>query len=245
MDEPDGLADGMRTHPDSATASPAIDDVAAERLLADPGAAPGPGLEALAAVLAAAAAPAPPGPQPGEEAALAHFREAMRDHAIPPLSWRRRMLAQIASAKIAAAALASGLVLTGGVAAAATGTLPDTAQETAQDMFAQVGISVPGPDDGDEPRSEESGKPADAGDEGKGAEISDLATTTEGSPDKGEVISDAASSEGQTRSEERSSEVPAARDDTDHAPESLPTEAAGDDAPTDRAPDTADAGSRG
>jgi hypothetical protein len=118
------------------------------------------------------------------------------------------------------AAVASGataaLLLTGGVAAAATGTLPGAAQDTARDMLATIGVTVPGADeaaaghaDQRGPVAEDTGEvtpveaPADeqtdgaAEDDaqsGQGAEVSELARTTEATgADKGAEISGFAS----------------------------------------------------
>jgi hypothetical protein len=71
----------------------------------------------VAAVLAAAAAPAE-APLPGEAAALAVFRQ------IHQPSRRERVVQGLVRAKVAALAVAGGVVLASGVATAATGTLP-------------------------------------------------------------------------------------------------------------------------
>jgi len=47
----------------------------------------------------------------------------------------------------AVAATATGALLTGGVAVAATGALPGAAQDTARTMLGTVGVTVPGPAD--------------------------------------------------------------------------------------------------
>ncbi len=92
----------------------------------------------VAAVLAAAAAPTEPGVQPGEAAALAAFRST-----VPALNRRTRMLPSLKAAAVAATA--TGALLVGGVAAAATGTLPGAAQDSARTVLSNVGVSVPGP----------------------------------------------------------------------------------------------------
>ena len=55
--------------------------------------------------------------------------------------------------RAAALALTGGLVLTGGVAAAATGALPGASAPRAQEALTSAGVTVPGPDDhaGDHP----------------------------------------------------------------------------------------------
>jgi hypothetical protein len=88
-------------------------------------------------LLAAAAAPTEPGPQPGEDAALAAFRAA-----VPAPTRRIRMLPSLKATAIAATA--TGALMVGGVAAAA-GTLPGAASDTARAALAKVGVSVGGP----------------------------------------------------------------------------------------------------
>jgi hypothetical protein len=132
------------------------------------------------------------------------------------------MLLQATSAKlVVAAVLAGGVTLGGGVAAAATGSLPDAAQQIAKDTLDNVGMTVPGPEEsaGDDAAERgnadhPSGKPADTANSGKGEEISELArTTSEEGADKGELISstasDGASQAGQ-RSEHAQPSRPAA-----------------------------------
>src|SRR6185503_8713546 len=92
----------------------------------------------VAAVLAAAAAPTEPGPQPREAAALPAFRTAA-----PTPNRRTRMFPPLKAAAVAATA--TGALLTGGVAVAATGALPGAAQDTARTMLGTVGVTVPGP----------------------------------------------------------------------------------------------------
>jgi hypothetical protein len=94
--------------------------------------------EAVAAILRAASAPTRPGPQPGETAALTAFR------AVEPAPRRTPMRSSLTPAKIAfAAAVSGGVLLTGGVAAAATGSLPGAAQDTARTVLSNVGVTVP------------------------------------------------------------------------------------------------------
>lgn len=108
-----------------------------------------------------------------------------------------------------AAAVTGGVLLTGGVAAAATGALPGAAQDTARDMLAHVGVSVPGAaeqsaghaDQRQQPAGTSSGKDdatdqEHAGDStnGKGATISELAKSTPtGGVEHGATVSTAAS----------------------------------------------------
>lgn len=156
----------------------------------------------LTRLLDAATAPAE-GPVPGEEAALAAFR-TIGPGAAASRAGRRHMIRSMTTAKVAAAALAGGLSLVGGVAAAATGSLPGAAQDTARTVLGTVGVTVPGADDhaGTHPDSRgssaDASKPTDApspsATAGKGAEISKLATTTTATGvDKGALISGVAS----------------------------------------------------
>jgi hypothetical protein len=172
--------------------------------------------ERVASLLAAAAAPTEPGPLPGESRALAAYRAAYQS----PVTRRSRMLSSLTSVKTATAAVAgAGVLVTGGVAAAVTGSLPGAAQETAHDMLARVGVSVPGPDDSSAGHADERGSSDQApaaqerdagagardGGSGKGAEVSGLATDpTLRGVDKGAAVSGAAS-EGRSQAGERGS----------------------------------------
>ena len=87
----------------------------------------------------------------------------------------------------AAVVLGTGMLLTGGVAAAATGSLPGAVQDRVRDMLSHVGVSVPGSDDhsaghtDQSGSSEESGRSGSAGDEhrGHGGALSELAKSTD------------------------------------------------------------------
>jgi hypothetical protein len=111
---------------------PAADQDTLERLLdgpLDPGSVP-PGYGGLARLLAAAAAPAAPEELAGEQLARATFAAEMRSRP-PILSPRRTPVARKTfTMKAAAAALVAVLSL-GGIAAAATGLLPDQASPVA------------------------------------------------------------------------------------------------------------------
>jgi hypothetical protein len=109
------------------------------------------------------------------------------------------------TAKIAAASALSALSLVGGgYAVAATGSLPGTAQQTAKDALAQVGVTVPGPaDQAAEVTAARGGQPAPTATasaaptteaSAHGQAVSELATTTElEGVDKGAAISALAS----------------------------------------------------
>jgi hypothetical protein len=115
---------------------------------------------------------------------------------------RSPVLTKPRSAKVVAATLVGGLSLVTGLAMA--GALPGAAQDVASTMLNKVGVSTPSPDShaGDHPNTR--GKSAEhtgpdvptsqPSDPGKGAEISNLATTTDATGvDKGAEISSVAS----------------------------------------------------
>jgi hypothetical protein len=162
-------------------------------------------------LLDAAAAPdEPAGRLPGEAEALAAFRTSTQR------TRRTSMLSPLVSTKAAmAAAIGTGVLLTGGVGAAAAGVLPGPAQQTASTVLKTVGISVPaghggsenGPSgqipgeaaDGNRPsgqtRGEEAGENAEvppAADHGKQVSETAKNTTAEGD-DKGQEIAGLAS----------------------------------------------------
>ena len=155
----------------------------------------------VAALLQAAATPTS-GALDGEAAAVGAVVDAIRSAPSPlPVPRRKTVTAR---AKIAAAGLAGALSLTTGLAAA--NALPGAAQSVASDALGTIGVSVPSPDDhaGDHPNvrgksgqhpddnanDDNGSKPTD----NKGAEISNLAHTTDATgADKGAVISNTAS----------------------------------------------------
>jgi hypothetical protein len=149
MPHDDGLRDEMPirpTHPASEPDAPPLDERAAERLLAgQPGPAEVPSDYArVAELLAAAAAPPSSDELAGEDAAVAAFLSAARP--VPPRAGRRHHSPRhrLVGVKLAAAVVVVVLSLAG-VAAAATGTLPDPAQRVAHRVLG--GAGVPGPDE--------------------------------------------------------------------------------------------------
>jgi hypothetical protein len=161
--------------------------------------------ERVMSLLEAAAAPTEPGPLPGEAEALAAFRASQ------PTPRRSSMLSSVLSAKAGlAAALGTGVLLTGGVGMAAAGALPDGAQDTASEVLAKVGVTVPAAaqDAVAEAGNEGSTSDEEAG-EGelppaadKGQEIAELARSTElEGAEKGAAVSELAS-EGKSRAGE-------------------------------------------
>jgi hypothetical protein len=98
--------------------------------------------------------------------------------------------------KIAGACAVLTIGATAGLAVA--GSLPDAAQGIASNMLEKVGVSVPDPNEnaGDHPnvRGGSTDVPAQPSSSGKGAEVSELATTTPlTGVEKGAAISDLAS----------------------------------------------------
>jgi hypothetical protein len=113
-------------------ASPVADQDVLERLLdgrLDPGSAP-PDYCGLARLLATAAAPAAPQELAGEQLAMATFVAMSQPHPPALVPRRTAVVSKVFTMKAAAAALVAVLSL-GGVAAAATGLLPDQASPVA------------------------------------------------------------------------------------------------------------------
>ena len=190
----------------------------------------------VAAVLAAAAAPTEPGGQPGEAAALAAFRST-----VPALNRRTRMLPSLKAAAVAATA--TGALLVGGVAAAATGTLPGAAQDSARTVLSNVGVSVPGPnahagthpdgtsDDATDDATAPAPVPspaATAAANAHGKAVSDLAhTTTATGAAKGAEISNLASGGKSRAGDEHGKPTPTTTTTTPAAPDDTPGDARG------------------
>ena len=127
-------------------ALPAADQDLLERLLhgrLDPTSAPS-GYGGLARLLAAATAPAAPEELVGERLAMAEFAAVMRSHP-PTLAPRRSAVPRRAlTIKAAAAALVAVLSI-GGVAAAASGLLPDQASPVVDQAPATTGADAAAP----------------------------------------------------------------------------------------------------
>jgi hypothetical protein len=139
-----------------------LDENSADRLLAGdlaPAEAPGP-YSRVAQVFAVAAAPPRDVEIAGEDAAVAAFRAARRSAHAPAPSRRRSLLTKFLGAKAAALAVA-GAVSVGGVAAAATGSLPTQAQQAAHDVLG--GLGVPSPDASAASDDHSAARPAGAG----------------------------------------------------------------------------------
>jgi hypothetical protein len=132
----------------------------------------------------------------GEAEALAAFRAECgtatrgRHRSVSSTSFKKTFRKPVASTPLktaAAAVLGTGLLLTGGVAAAATGSLPGAAQDRARDMLSHVGVSVPGSDDESAGHADQrgsvdgAGRRGEAGDEhsGNGGAVSDQAKNSD------------------------------------------------------------------
>jgi hypothetical protein len=170
MTERDGIQDEMRRLllGEVGSGPLAIDQDTADRLLAgrlDPADAP-PGYAEVANVLAAAAAPTHPHELDDESAALAAFSAARPDRngAVSHAAPRRGRL----GSKLAVVAVAVGVLMVGGVAAAATGSLPEPAQRVVDSVARTAHHIAPWspPRRGDEGKARSSGsdqRPADGG----------------------------------------------------------------------------------
>jgi hypothetical protein len=122
----------------------AVDEKTADRLLAgelEPTEVAGP-YALVATVFAAAAVPPREVELAGEDAAVAAFWAARRSvHTTCPAR-SRPVLSKFLGAKAVALAVA-GTLSVGGVAAAATGSLPEAAQRVAHDLLGNMGVPAP------------------------------------------------------------------------------------------------------
>jgi hypothetical protein len=143
MSHHDALGDMHRLLGPLEASPPAADQDILDRLLEgrlDPASAP-PGYGGLARLLATATAPAAPEELAGERSTMAAFEAVMRSH--PPILVPRRSAvpSKVFTIKAAAAALVAVLSL-GGIAAAATGLLPDRASPKADRAAATTGADA-------------------------------------------------------------------------------------------------------
>jgi hypothetical protein len=143
MNDDDALGVDMHRPLGFLEAAPAADQDILDRLLGgrlDPASAP-PGYGGLARLLAAATAPAVPEELADQQLVLAEFTAVMRSHP-PTLSPRRTPVPRkVLTMKAAAAVLVAALSL-GGVAAAASGLLPDQASSVAEQARATTGAEA-------------------------------------------------------------------------------------------------------
>lgn len=227
-----------------------LDDDSASRMLqglVHPDDAP-PGYGPVAGLLAGAAQ-SPPLAEGDGTATICAMVEVIRAGAAPtPQSSRRRsMLGKLFAGKALVAMAAVALTATG--AAAATGSLPAQVQDVVSDAVSHVGVDLPAdagksadhrqdgehrqPDDKDR-SGEDRSRPGDsggedAGDNGKGAEISDLThdPALDGQP-KGPAVSDVASN-GKSRAGEEQGKPVGGSDDTETPPVATGSKAMGEE----------------
>jgi hypothetical protein len=152
-----------------------------------------PGYGEVALLLAAAADLAASDELIDQGHTVAAMAAVVRSSQAQPKSRSRSVMPRL---KLVSAFTAAALTATTGLAFA--GSLPGAAQDVAANMLAQVGVSVPGPNSssGDHPnvRGSSTGTPVAPPSNGKGADISSLATSpTLTGIAKGAAVSTAAS----------------------------------------------------
>jgi hypothetical protein len=177
-----------------------LDSDTADRLLAGlvaPEDAP-PGYGRVVRLLEVASAEASSEELAREPETVAAMKAALRSPVDRNVASSRRSFMPFALSRprLTAAVFAAAFAASVGMASA--GSLPGAAQDVASEMLAKVGITVPGPNDsaGTHPdvRGNSTSVPIAPADAGKGAEISELATTTDlTGVEKGAAISTAAS----------------------------------------------------
>ena len=177
-----------------------LDSDTADRLLAGsvaPEDAP-PGYGRLVRLLEAASAEASSEELTWEPETVAAMTAALRSPVHRNVASSRRSFMPFAFSRprLTAALVAAAFAASVGMASA--GSLPGAAQDVASEMLAKVGITVPGANDsaGTHPdvRGNSTSVPIAPADVGKGAEISELATTTDlTGVEKGASVSTAAS----------------------------------------------------
>jgi hypothetical protein len=177
-----------------------LDSDTADRLLAGlvaPEDAP-PGYGRVVRLLQVASAEASNEELAREPQTVAAMAAALRSpvHRDSASSRRSFMPFALSRPRLTAAVVAAAFAASVGMASA--GSLPGAAQDVASEMLAKVGITVPGPNDnaGTHPdvRGNSTSVPIAPADAGKGADISELATTTElTGVEKGAAVSTAAS----------------------------------------------------
>ena len=185
--------------------------------------------ERVRSVLDALAAPTEPGPLPGEVDAVAAFRAQHRT--------RRSSMSNLTPFRVAvASAVGAGLFLTGGAAAAATGSLPAAAQDVAHDVLAAVSINVPA---GERPAADQEEtteveetqetevQPEDGTANDHGETVSDLAKDTDATGrDKGQEIAGTASQGRRTAGQETAASAREEHGDAPAGPETGKTRSA-------------------
>lgn len=177
---------------------------------------------------------------------LAAMASATRGAALPQAAPRRSRVARILTAKVAATAAVVAFTATG--AAAATGSLPDAAQDGVAKAASHVGINLPdSASDRAREATENRGPDDDHGSDGHnhGSDVSGVATETDATgADKGAEISTAAR-DGHGKAHEGGSDDHSSVDTPNSGGTSTADEASDgkSGAGTDEASDAADAGS--
>jgi hypothetical protein len=177
-----------------------LDTDSADRLLAGsvaPEDAP-PGYGPVVRLLEAASAEAVSEELAREAETVAAMKAALRSPVHRNIASSRRSFMPFALSRPRLTAVVVAAAFAASVGMASAGSLPGAAQDVASEMLAKVGITVPGPNDsaGTHPdvRGNSTSVPIAPADAGKGAEISELATTTDlTGVEKGAAISTAAS----------------------------------------------------
>jgi hypothetical protein len=205
-----------------------LDTDTADRLLAgsvDAEDAP-PGYGRVVRLLEAASAEASSEELAREPETVAVMKAALRSpvHGNAASSRRSFMPFALSRPRLTAAVVAAAFAASVGMASA--GSLPGAAQDVASEMLAKVGITVPGANDsaGTHPdvRGNSTSVPIAPADSGKGAEISELATTTDlTGVEKGAAVSTAAS-EGKSQAGQHGSASGAGSASTTAAPVETP-----------------------
>ncbi|MDP1792749.1 MAG: hypothetical protein Q8K63_01320, partial [Acidimicrobiales bacterium] len=131
----------------------------------------------VAALFAAARETEPVSENPALFAAMAGAVDSGRLLPHTPPSRRHHMIGKVITAK--AAAIAGAFILTSGVAAAATGTLPDPVQDVASDAADVVGVNIPEGNHGSKV-SEVARDKSNDGDENHGKTVSETARDNHG-----------------------------------------------------------------
>lgn len=131
----------------------------------------------VAALFAAARDTQRPSENPALMSALADAVHSGRLVPQTPTSRRKFVIGKLVTAK--AAALAGALILSGGAAAAATGTLPDSVQDVASDAADVVGVNIPDGNHGSKVSSVARDKSED-GEENHGKTVSETAKDNHG-----------------------------------------------------------------
>lgn len=150
--------DGDMSRPDPATDPLTLDDALTNALIdgrADPSST-SPAYRRVADVVEAASGPIGRTELRGEADAVEMFAREHLARSAPNSLAARRLARSLSKRRVVAALVAGTLVLSGGVAAAATtGSLPAGLQHAAQSLMSRVGVSIPADPPTTEPSSED------------------------------------------------------------------------------------------